>query len=102
MYQIKIKYKSIKAKHLNLNVQVHKGGSVRIGLLNEESRPLPGRSVDECVPLAGDSLSMPVKWKTGRDVSAHAEKPTRLHVELTDAELFGFQFVSPNSKSQTQ
>jgi len=89
-------------KHLNLNVQVHKGGSVRIGLLNEESRPLPGRSVDECVPLAGDSLSMPVKWKTGRDVSARAEQPTRLHVELTGAELFGFQFISPNSESQTQ
>jgi len=83
-------------KQLRLNVQVHKGGKVRLGLLDKDSRPLPGYSVDDCQPIVGDSLSKPVTWRTGRDVSARAARPTRLRVELIDAKLFGFQFVSGN------
>ncbi len=79
---------------LQLNLKVQKGGSVRIGLLDEENRPLAGRSVDDCVPMVGDSLRMPVKWKEGSDLGSRVGEPARLRVEMTRAELFGFQFVA--------
>jgi len=85
---------------LKLNVNVRDGGSVRIGLLDKDSHPLPGRSVDDCLPIIGDSLSLPVEWTSGSDVSARANKPSRIRVEATRAELFGFQFVDSNSNSR--
>ncbi|MDG1894359.1 MAG: hypothetical protein P8J37_05585 [Fuerstiella sp.] len=85
---------------LKLNVNVQDGGSVRIGLLNKDGQPLPGRSVDDCLPIIGDSLSVPVEWRSGRDVSLRGNKSTRIRVEATGAELFGFQFVDsdPNGR----
>ena len=65
---------------LKLNVKVHDGGSVRIGLLDEDSRPLRGRSVDDCLPIIGDSLILPVAWTSGSDVSARANKSTQIFV----------------------
>jgi hypothetical protein len=85
---------------LKLNARVHSGGHVRIGLLDEDGRPLPKKSVSNCVPVVGDSLSETVEWRTGSDVSDRATKPTRLRVEMSDARLFGFQFTSDESESQ--
>jgi len=85
---------------LKLNAKVRQSGSVRIGLLDEDGRQLPGRSVDDCKPIVGDSLSMPVKWKGGSNVSDRAEKPTRLRVEMIHAELFGLQFVPRHSEQR--
>jgi len=82
---------------LKLNVKVRQGGGVRVGLLDEESRPIPGRSIDDCIPVVGDFLSRPIKWKGGSDVSDRAEKPTRLRFEMTDAELYSFQIVPQDS-----
>jgi hypothetical protein len=70
---------------------------VRVGLLDEESRPIPGRSIDDCIPVVGDFLSRPIKWKSGTDVGVRAEKPTRLRFELTHAELYSFQIVPQDS-----
>jgi hypothetical protein len=81
---------------LKLNVKVRSGGSVRIGLLDEGSRPLPGRSVEDCIPIVGDFLGVPVKWKGGDAVKVLDEKPTRFRVEMTHAELYSFQIVSRN------
>jgi len=81
---------------LKLNVNVRKGGSVRIGLLDEDSRPLPGRSVEDCLPIVGDFLDVPVKWKGGNDVKVRAGKSMRLRVEMTRAELYSLQVVSQN------
>jgi hypothetical protein len=87
---------------LKLNVRVRSGGHVRIGFLDEDGRPIPKYSANDCKLLVGDSLSKVVEWTKGSDVSGRATKPTRLRVEMSDAELFGFQFTSdpPESKSQ--
>ena len=84
---------------LKLNVKVHRGGRVRVGLLDEGGRPIPEFSVSDCVPIAGDSVSTAVVWKSESEVSDLAGKPTRLRVEIANAELFGFQFVTDESES---
>ena len=87
---------------LKLNVRVRSGGRVRVGLLDEEGRPLSKYSVSDCEPIVGDSLSKTVQWKTGSDVRGRAAKPTRLRVEMSNAQLFGFQFTSDESESKSR
>ena len=93
---------SFAGSRLKLNVKVHSGGHVRIGLLDDKGRPVSKYSADDCKPIAGDALSKTVVWKIGSDVSDRTDKPTRLRVEMSNAQLFGFQFTSsdPESKSR--
>jgi hypothetical protein len=77
---------------LVLNVEVRDGGGVRVALLDENGKPLSDRAAEDCLPITGDHLSVPVRWKTGSDVAAIAGRPTRLRVELTSASLYAFQF----------
>ena len=75
---------------------------MRIGLLDEDGRPLSKYSVSDCDPIVGDSLSKSVQWKTGSDVSNRATKPTRLRVEMSGSQLFGFQFTSGASQNKNR
>ena len=70
---------------------------MRVGLLDEQGQTIPGRSVEDCLPVVGDSVSMQVKWKNGSDVSFREKQHTRLQVEMAAAELYGFQFVPVGS-----
>lgn len=83
---------------LKLNVQVRRGGVVRVGLRDEGDQPIPGRDVADCLPIHGDDVDFVVRWKHGRDVSGRAGKPTRLCVELKEASLYAFQFGTRGSR----
>ena len=79
---------------LTFNVEVRPGGKVRVGLLDEKGEAAPGRAVEDCQAIAGDHFDAVVRWKTGRNVSDRAGRPTRMRVELIDASLYGFQFTT--------
>ena len=78
---------------LNVNVDVRPGGSVRVGLLDENGEPVPDHGVNDCLPITGDHLAKLVRWRKGGDVTVRAGKPTRIRVELKDASLYAFQFT---------
>lgn len=77
---------------LTLNVQVHTGGSLRVGLLDTKCAPVADRTTADCVPITADGVRLPVRWNSGADVSARAQLPTRLCIEFDRASLFAFQF----------
>ncbi|MBN1345233.1 MAG: hypothetical protein JXQ73_21250 [Phycisphaerae bacterium] len=77
---------------LELNAQVRAGGELRVGLLDAGGKPILGRSPGDCIPITGDHVRATVRWKTGSDVSGQAGKPIRLRVEMTDTDLYAFQF----------
>ncbi|MHB8973409.1 MAG: hypothetical protein ACYC3X_09215 [Pirellulaceae bacterium] len=79
---------------LNLNVDVRPGGSVRVALLDEQGKTLPDRGADDCLPITGDHLDAVVPWKQGTDIGALANRAVRMRIELNNASLFGFQFVT--------
>ncbi len=79
---------------LKLNVEVRPGGKVRVALLDEKGKALPGRGLKDCVAITGDHLDAVVRWNKGTDVGARANQPTRMRVELGNASLFGFQFAA--------
>ena len=81
---------------LKLNVAVAKGGSVRVGLLDDGGRAVRGRGVNDCIPITGDHISTVVRWrgKGGSDVALRAGKARRLQVQMKDARLYTFQFTA--------
>jgi len=85
-----------KGNALALNVAVRPGGWVRVGLLNEAGRPVPGLAPADCVPITGDHIRHVVVWKTKSKVSSLAERPVSLSFQMTKADLFAFQFMESN------
>lgn len=79
-------------KRLILNAVARPGGRVRVGLLDMQGKPIPGRSIADCQPLTADQLSWTVSWTDGADVAAWSKQPVRVRIELHNADVFGFQF----------
>ncbi len=76
---------------LIVNAAARPGGSVRVGLLDDGGRPIPGRGVAECRALTGDNDSWTVSWDDD-SLSEWSQQSIRLRIEVQDADLFGFQF----------
>lgn len=85
---------------LVLNVQVLEGGWVRAGLLDDQDQAAPGRSVEDCLRVAGDHTAVTVAWKDGSRVSSRASVPTRLSFQLQNARLYTFQVVPSGRESR--
>ncbi|MBC8352078.1 MAG: hypothetical protein H8E66_08810 [Planctomycetes bacterium] len=77
---------------LVVNASARPGGDVRVGLLDAEGRPIPGRGVTECAVRSDDKESWTVSWADGPGVARLSEQSIRLRIELRDADVFGFQF----------
>ena len=82
-----------KGNALELNVAVRVGGGVRVGLLDEAGRPVPGLTPADCVPIVGDHLRHVVIWNTKTNISSLAGRPIHLSLQMTKANLFAFQFT---------
>jgi hypothetical protein len=80
---------------LELNAVTGGGGSIHVELLDENGRPLPGFSKDKALPASGNSLKMPVAWKSGGDLARLAGRTIRLRFHLKDCQLYAFRFPTP-------
>jgi hypothetical protein len=76
---------------LSLNFATSAIGSVRVELQDEQGRPLPGFSLEECAPLFGDTIDRTVRWQGG-SLAALAGQPVRLRFAVSDAQVYSFQF----------
>lgn len=66
-------------------------GEVRYQISDEKSRPIPGLTFDECLPLRGSApLAHPLKWKQA-DLTAVIGKPIRLEIRLRNAHLYSVE-----------
>lgn len=79
-------------KELLFNFATSAAGSIVVELQTPEGKPIPGFTEKEGIELFGDTLSRPVHWKTGTDVSQLAGKPVRLKIKLKDADLYSLRF----------
>ena len=64
-----------------------------MAVLQQDDKPIGGYSLADCKSITSDSLSATVSWKSGADLGKLKAKPIRLQVEMTNARLYGFQFV---------
>ncbi len=77
---------------LLLNVKASEGGSVRVAVLDEAGKSLPGFDLSDCDPLTGDQVRGIAHWHGKADLSPFQGKTVRLKLELTKCSLYSFRF----------
>ena len=77
---------------LVLNVTACAGGRVRAELLDDREEPIIGYGFDDCEPLTGDHPATEVQWRGGP--IGPDQRPTSAQIELENATLYGFAFLS--------
>lgn len=71
-----------------LRVNYTAKGSLRVEVLDETGKALPGYGRDDCDPLTGDSIDATVGWKGRKTLPAG--RPIRLRFTLDNASLYSF------------
>jgi alpha-tubulin suppressor-like RCC1 family protein len=79
-------------QELVLNLSTSIRGGVRVELQTADGQPLPGRALDDCPPILGDSIEHVVSWRGGSDVSEHGGQPVRIRFVLQDADVYSLRF----------
>ena len=72
---------------LLVNVVTRASGEMRVELLDEQSRALPGFTADDCQPIRGDHAVAIVRWNNTSVAPAAA---TKVRFLLREAYLYGF------------
>ncbi len=78
---------------LHLNYVAAPGGSMRVEIQDAEGKPLTGFTLEDCIPLSGDSVDEAVRWKSGANVASFAGQPVRLKFAIRNADIYALQFV---------
>ncbi len=82
----------VEGRTLRANVDASAGGSFRVELLDEASRPIPGFTLGEATGVYGNRIDHPVAWKKGGDVSALSGQSVRLRIVARDCKLYAFEW----------
>jgi hypothetical protein len=81
-----------RGNRIRLNASVKPTGYIKVAVRRfGTDGNVPGRSFEDCDPLVGDNLAMPVTWQ-GVDELNHEESPVILRFQLRQAQLFGIEF----------
>ena len=84
--------------HCFVNAAVN--GALRIEMLDQAGRTIPGFGADQCAPVTGDSTKHPVKWN-GASIDSLANTIVRFKFILDRARLFAF-WVSPSTRGESR
>lgn len=98
--QLTTKLLRFTGNQLQINGSCHKGGSIKVELLDAGGKPLPGFSLKECDAFDGDSIGHTMTWNTKAKIPNKPSRPIRLRLVLSSADLFAFQFSSGSGATQ--
>jgi hypothetical protein len=88
---------------LTANVDAGATGEARVAILNADSTPIPGFSLDDCDIINIDWLDKTVSWRRGDyDLSALAGRPIRLEFRAHGTRLYAMQFVPNEGEPKLQ
>ena len=76
--------------HLHINAAIAEGGELRVALIDQDGKPIAGRSATDCVPIHGDNIDLPVAWKTSPGLTGLDDSQIRFCFQLSNAKLFSF------------
>lgn len=79
-------------RRLVLNYSTSAAGSLRVELLDDAGRPLPGHAAVDSDEIVGDEIARVVTWKGDPDLGALAGHPVRLRFRMKDADLYSYRF----------
>ncbi len=75
---------------LHMNTDVAKDGEIKVSVINRDGEMAAGYFPDQCQPVVGDGIDIPVRWHDQPDLSRCVGVPVRLRFELRNASLFSF------------
>jgi hypothetical protein len=85
---------TFEGERLVLNASTSAAGSIRVEMQDEDGRPLPGMSLEDCPEIYGDGLQLEVPWPVNPTLPKWHGVPVRLRFVMKDADLYSFRFVS--------
>lgn len=71
-------------------------GSIRVELRDLEDQPLPGYSLEDCMPVTADGTDLEVRWKDHPNLQGAAGQTVRLRFHLTNARLYSYRYEAPD------
>src|SRR5690606_13126197 len=78
---------------LRLNIDSGSMGTAFVEIRDAQGQPIPGFTRGDCEEIGGNYIDQAVYWNGNPDVSSLAGLPVVLHIALTRASLFAFQFT---------
>lgn len=78
---------------LVLNYWTSAAGSIRVEMLDESGKPLPGYRMGDCKKIIGNELAREVTWAGDRNVASLIGTPVRLRFRIADADLYSLRFA---------
>jgi hypothetical protein len=83
------KHLRLDGRRLFLNLAAPEGDA-RVEVLDAKGRPVPGYSGSQAVPVRGDGVRLPVRWKSAKDLTRLRGRTVQLKIQLTNAQLYAF------------
>ncbi len=80
-------------KRLSLNFATSARGHIFAELIDAAGDPFPGYTLADCDETFGDSLDRTITWKGNPDTSSLAGKTIRMRFQISDADIYSFQFM---------
>jgi hypothetical protein len=77
---------------LVINASTSAAGWIRVEVQDENGKPLPGYSVDDCNEFWGDEIEGSVTWKDHSTLDSEG-KPIRLRFVMSDADIYALRFL---------
>jgi hypothetical protein len=78
---------------LMLNYWTSAAGSIRVEILDESGKPLPGYRMGDCKQIIGNELAREVTWTGDRNATNLVGTPVRLRFRIADADLYSIRFL---------
>ena len=77
---------------LVLNYWTSAAGSIRVELLDEAGKVIPGYAAGDCQKIIGNEIKRVVAWGDKANLTELAGKPVRLRFRIMDADLYSLRF----------
>jgi hypothetical protein len=78
---------------LELNFATSAIGKIRVAIQSVDGDSIDGFRLEDCSEVFGDSVSRKVDWNGNTSVSSLSNKPVQLVFEITDGDLYSYQFT---------
>ena len=77
---------------ITLNAVAPPAGELRVAVHRLDGEIVPGRAIEDCDPIVGDSASHRLSWQGGTGLGANEGEPVFLEFRLNQAKLYAVQF----------
>lgn len=80
----------LSGKKFNLNYSTSSIGYIKVILLNERGKELPGFGTEDAIQIVGDNIDGEVKWKSGKTLKDLGNTKVRIKFMARDADIYSF------------